>query len=105
MVHDRARTIKLFKTGELAFKETLLGGCTNIEPCNQRAFDWLDVDCLAEGCTHQVVRASNLERVIAALTKLVSTLDASSLEYRTQSGNLEVLMGAMSRIQQKMVVQ
>jgi hypothetical protein len=97
VVFDRDRTVKLFKRGELAYKETLLGGCTNTGTCEQRVFDWLDVDCLA-GCQHMVVKLPNVERVLAALTRHVATLDEMSLEYRTQRGYLSLLTAAEKKL-------
>lgn len=99
VLFDRDKTVKMFKRGELAYRETLLGGCTNTGACDQRAFDWLDADCLA-GCQHMVVKLPNVERVIAALSRHVSNLDETSLEYRTQSGYLTMLTAAKNKLQQ-----
>jgi hypothetical protein len=99
VLFDRDKTVRMFKRGELAYRETLLGGCTNTGTCDQRAFDWLDADCLA-GCQHMVVKLPNVERVIAALSRHVSNLDETSLEYRTQSGYLTMLTSARNKLQQ-----
>lgn len=97
---DRSRTIRLFKKGELAYRETILGGCTNTGGCDQRAFDWLDMGCLA-GCPNMVVKLPNVERVIAALATHVARLDSATLEYRTEKAKLDQLIATRAQIQQQ----
>lgn len=88
---DRDATLKRFKRGELAYRETLLGGCTSTEICPLQPVKWLNVDCL-KGCKNMVGRVSKLDRVIAAQSKLVSSLDPTSPEFRTEQADLAVLI-------------
>jgi len=88
---DREKTIAAFRRGELAYRETPMGGCVNTGTCERVAVRWLDVDCLS-GCKNLVGRLDRLERVIAAQGKMVSRLDSSSVEYRTERADLDVLI-------------
>lgn len=98
---DRETTIKRFKKGELAYKETLLGGCTSTEQCSVQPIKWLNVDCV-KGCKNMVGRASKLDRVIAAQTRLVESLDSATPEFRTEQADLQVLMSAREQVQKRL---
>ncbi|MCH7310550.1 integrase [Acinetobacter sp. ANC 4805] len=95
---DRKETINRFKKGELAYKETIVGGCTKVGSCNQIALNWLQINCLTENCRHLVVNLPKLERVIKAQQKMISFLDITSLEYRTEISHLEILNTTKNKI-------
>ena len=82
----------------MAYKETLLGGCTKIGDCDQPALNWLDTDCLTNGCKNMVCNVSKLEKVIIAQEKLVNSLEKSSLEYRTEKADLDILVSAKNKL-------
>lgn len=94
---DRDATIARFKKGELAYKETLLGGCTSTESCEIQPIKWLQIDC-AKGCKNMVGRLSKLERVIVAQSKMVSRLDRATVEYRAENGDLGVLLDIQQKV-------
>lgn len=94
---DREKTLQQFKRGEIAYQETLLGGCTNTAPCTQSALKWINTECIDNGCKYLVCHVSKLDRVIAAQTKLVANIDESLLEYRTESSDLAILVNARER--------
>lgn len=98
---DREATMHRFKKGEMAYKETLLGGCTNLGECDQVALKWLSVDCLRDSCKNLVCKLSKLERVVIAQERLVAAIDPQSVEYRTEAADLEVLRGAMEQAKKK----
>lgn len=100
VIVDRAATMRRFKRGELAYRETSLGGCTNIDSCQQIAIKWLDVDCLS-GCRNLVGRLSSLERVIAAQTRFVATLDPTSIEFRSEKSDLGALVSVRDRVREQ----
>lgn len=100
---DRAATLRRFKKGEMAYKETLIGGCTNTDECDQVALRWLDVDCLRDGCRNMVCNLTKLGRVVAAQEKLVAAIDPQSIEYRTELADLEVLRSARDKAKQEPV--
>lgn len=100
VIVDREATIKQFKKGERAYRETALGGCTSLDECDQIAIKWLDVDCLA-GCRNLVGRLPKLERVISAQTRLLERIDPASSEFRTDKADLDILISTRDKILQK----
>lgn len=94
---DREDTLRRFKRGELAYKETFLGGCTNTEECKQTPLRWLDVECL-KSCTNLVGKLSKLEKVIAAQTHMVNSIEVNSVEYRVEKEDLDTLVATRNKI-------
>lgn len=92
---DRALTLKRFKNGEMAYRETILGGCASTSTCNKVAIRWLHVECILDNCKNLVCSVPKLERVIAAQTKMVARIDQSSVEYRTEQQDLLTLKTAL----------
>jgi len=45
-VYSREETVLRFKKGQLAYKETVLGGCASTEPCKSSPLNWLPLQCL-----------------------------------------------------------
>jgi hypothetical protein len=97
VVVDREVTLQRFKKGELSYRETSLGGCTKTGTCDQIAIKWLDVDCLG-GCRNLVGNLSKLEMVIVAQTRLVESLDTTSIEFRTEKSDLDVLIATRDKV-------
>ncbi|SCC71960.1 integrase [Acinetobacter albensis] len=95
---DRKETMDRFKKGEISYKETIVGGCTKVGACNQIAVNWLQIDCLKDNCRHLVVNLPKLERVIKAQEKMISSLDITSVEYRTEISHLDVLNATKNKI-------
>ena len=85
---DRVKIIKKFRNGELAFKETPLGACVTIEPCNESLLGSITacIDCAF--ATHKI---SKIKKLIDEQNYLVSVLDKNSVEYRTEKLELEKL--------------
>lgn len=96
--YDREKTIKQFKLGQLAYTETCLGGCTSIDPCNQRAIRSL-TGCL--DCKNAILKSEKFEAVVAAQRNLVNNLDIDTLEFRTESYDLDLLEKKLKYIQSK----
>ncbi len=94
---DRETTMRRFKKGELSYRETSLGGCTNVNECKSVPIKWLDIDCI-EKCSNLVGKLSKLEEVIVVQKNWVATLDPKSIEYRTEKEDLAVLVGAHEKI-------
>lgn len=95
---DRETTLKRFRNGEIAYQETILGGCTSLDPCSYSATNWLKINCLKDNCRHLVVSLPKLEKVIGAQENMMQFLDSESLEYRTELSNLEVLKDTWEKI-------
>jgi hypothetical protein len=98
---DRELTMKRFKKGELAYKETLIGGCTSTQDCDQVALKYLNIDCLSGGCKNMVCNLTKLDLVIAAQSRMVGAIDQSTVEYRTEKADLDVLIAARDKALQQ----
>ena len=94
---DRDNTMRLFKKGEMDYKETPMGGCTKVGPCDEVALRFLDVDCLG-GCSNLVGRLSKLEQVIKGQTSLVNRLKLDSIEWKIEKADLDVLLEMHTRV-------
>jgi hypothetical protein len=92
LLSDREATLRRFRKGEISYKETPIGGCTKVGECDQPALNWLHVDCLRDNCRNLVGNLTKLERVIVAQEKMLRALDQSTIEYRTEKADLEVLV-------------
>ena len=98
---DREITVKRFKKGELAYRETIIGGCTNVGTCEKVAVRWLHADCVRDNCKNLVGNVSKLERVIAAQQTMVESLDKGTVEYRMEADDLNILVTARDAIRDK----
>lgn len=98
---DRAETLRRFKRGEIFYRETPLGGCTKIGACDQPIINWLHVDCLKNNCRNLVGNLLKLERVILAQEKMIGMLDQSSIEYRSEKADFDVLVAAREAVIKK----
>jgi len=101
VIFDRDVTLKRFQKGELAYRETILGGCVKIGDCDKNPLDILHVECLTTHCKNLVGNKKKLERVIAAQTHLVEKFnkaDPVSTEYRHESLNLTILKTTLANI-------
>lgn len=94
ILEEREKTISRFKKGEIAYKETNLGGCTEILPCDKRAMRSL-IDCLE--CKRSVVNLSKLDRVIAAQEAMVRKLAANTIEWDAENKDLKILISARKK--------
>ena len=72
---DRRRLCCRFKKGELAYRETSLGGCASTETCDKLPIGWLNIECV-KGCKNFVGRLPKLEQAISAQAET----DPSSIE-------------------------
>jgi hypothetical protein len=100
-VYSREQTVRMFEKGELAYRETVLGGCTSVEQCKSTPLDWMRLDCLESNCRNLVVVPSKLQRVIKAQQATVGKLravDAASVEYRIEAQTLQRLLDAQEKL-------
>jgi hypothetical protein len=99
-VYSREQTVRMFGKGELAYRETVLGGCASVEPCKSTPLDWMRLDCLESNCRNLVVVPSKLQRVIKAQQVTVAKLraiDKASVEYRIEAQTLQRLLDAQEK--------
>ena len=100
-VYSREHTVRMFGKGELAYRETVLGGCVSVEPCKSTPLDWMRLDCLESNCRNLVVAPSKLQRVIKAQQVTVAKLravDETSVEYRIEAQTLQRLLDAQKKL-------
>ncbi|SOE96203.1 hypothetical protein SAMN05414139_09133 [Burkholderia sp. D7] len=100
-VYSREQTVRMFGKGELAYRETVLGGCVSVEPCKSTPLDWMRLDCLESNCRNLVVVPSKLQRVIKAQQVTVAKLravDEASVEYRIEAQTLQRLLDAQEKL-------
>lgn len=105
-VHSRTDTIEMFKKGQLAYKETVLGGCSSTAPCKISPLEWLPIECLTTNCKSLSVSPRKLERVIGAQERRVGALGSteaglSSIEYRMERDTLATLFNAQARLRSR----
>lgn len=100
VVIDREATLRRFKKGELAYRETSLGGCASTETCDKLPIGWLNIECV-KGCKNFVGRLPKLEQAIVAQTKLIGSLHPKSAEFRIENEDLEVLRKAREKVLQR----
>lgn len=94
----RDATMAQFRKGEIAYQETLIGGCTSLVRCEKSALSWLGTACLSDNCKNLVCNPAKLDKVIKAQTNLVDRLDKKTLEYRTELNDLRILTRAQQKI-------
>ena len=98
ILKDRNSLIKKFKNGEIAYKDTPLGACTSIEPCNKKVMREITA-CI--DCKRTVIKPSKLKLVIDRQRQLVDEIkeiDSSCLEYRMEKSELDILIRFSKKI-------
>lgn len=95
----REESLKLFEKGQIAYRETVLGGCTALEKCDSTPLAPIPFECVQKNCVNQVVVGKRLDHVIGTQEVVVATLvrDPDSVEYRLEASNLRVLLEARDR--------
>lgn len=88
LLKNRDSTIKMFKNGDIAYKETALGGCLSTQACNEHITRSLTA---CANCTSGVIKISKLNNIIEKQKKFISYLNENSIEYRTESWQLKEL--------------
>ncbi|MBP0598874.1 hypothetical protein J8I26_12205 [Herbaspirillum sp. LeCh32-8] len=95
LLPSRESTLSMIKKGELAYKETPLGGCTETGTCTKRAFRSV-ISCL--DCTRAAISSPKLERHIRAKVKGLGELVSQSVMWRMESAELAILQNFYNRI-------
>lgn len=97
-LEDRDKTVKRFKKGEMAYRETPLGGCTSVDVCDKRPLRSV-IACL--DCGRAVIKLSKLQMVMKAQENLVLQLDPATVEGRVENDDLQILIATHERLKQK----
>lgn len=104
VMFNRDATLKRFKQGQLAYRETLIGGCVKVGECEQTPVDLLEINCLTSHCKNLVGSLPKLNRVIAAQRNRVEKLrqlDPTAPEYRNEVADLAVLEATRENVLRK----
>ena len=94
-LENRDKTLKQFKNGEIAYKETALGGCIATEACDSRLTRSITA-CF--DCHGGILKKSKVDNVIQKQKEFISFLDPSSIEYRTEVEDLNRLEELKSKL-------
>ena len=94
-LENRDKTLKQFKNGEIAYKETALGGCIATEACDSRLTRSIAA-CF--DCHGGILKKSKVDNVIQKQKEFISFLDPSSIEYRTEIEDLNKLEELKSKL-------
>ena len=95
ILENRDKTLKQFKNGEIAYKETALGGCIATEACDSRLTRSITA-CF--NCHGGILKKSKVDNVIQKRREFISYLDPSSIEYRTEIEDLNKLEELKSKL-------
>ncbi len=85
ILEDRRETIKKFKNGSMYYRETAVGGCVSIEPCDSLLFRSYTA-CF--GCEKGYQIESKVRDAIEEQKNFLDKLDPNSIEYRTEKVEL-----------------
>jgi hypothetical protein len=102
ILFDRNETLKRFKKGEMAYRETLIGGCTNTKECDSNPLDIYHIECLVNHCKSMVGKKKKLQLCIAAQSGHVEKLvqvDSKSPDCRHEKYVLNILTETLERVQ------
>lgn len=95
---DRDETIKRMKKGEIAYKPSLFGACTNPDSCEKISFTAI-TSCLS--CAHAVFDAGSAEKMQKAVQRLQRARDTqalSSLLYGQMDSEIMALNKTIQKI-------
>lgn len=96
---DRDETIKRMKRGEIAYKPSLFGACTNPDSCEKISFTAI-TSCLS--CAHAVFDATSAEKMQKAVHRLQRQRDMqvqNSLLYEQMDSEILALNKTIQKIQ------
>jgi len=92
----RKETEKLVKNGDLAFKSTLTGGCTNPDECDKYMLGDFTA-CFP--CPSAIIKEENIDLLIAEDEIEISHYKEGSGEYRATEARLNILKRNKSKIE------
>lgn len=90
----RLETLSDMKNGVAFYRETPLGGCSQIGECDSYLTGKLD-SCLT--CTGATIKAEKLQRVVNVLTRRLSTYAQESIEYKTSLKEVSKLRALLNK--------
>ena len=98
MFPNRIETIKRMKKGEIAYKPSLFGACTNPDSCEKISFTAI-MSCLS--CAHAVFDAASagkMQKAVQRLQRVRDTQAKSSLLYGQMDSDIMALNKTIQKI-------
>ncbi|RZG88406.1 hypothetical protein EXE10_02400 [Acinetobacter sp. WCHAc060033] len=96
---DREETIKRMKKGEIAYKASLFGACTNPDACEKISFTAI-TSCLS--CAHAIFdtgSADKIQKAVQRIQKVRDTQAQGSLLYDQMNSDIMALNKMITKIQ------
>ncbi len=90
----RQKTEEAVNRGEIHYRQTLLGGCTNANQCDCRMLGEF-TSCLSNACA--VIKPVNVSEQITELTKYINLLKPNTGEYQIVDEELRELIALQNR--------
>lgn len=88
LLKNRENTIKKFKNGDIAYKETAIGGCLSTKICDEYITSSLTA---CANCEFGVIKPSKIDKVIEKQKAFINCLQENSIEHRTELWQLKEL--------------
>nr|WP_319556024.1 hypothetical protein [uncultured Vibrio sp.] len=82
-------TAKRVESGEISYRKTLLGGCTNLDTCECSLLGEFS-DCLTSKCA--VIKSSNIDSLIDRTQNELDKYDTNSVEFLSTQAELQELL-------------
>ena len=82
-------TAKRVESGEISYRKTLLGGCTNLDTCECSLLGEFS-DCLTSKCA--VIKSSNIDSLIDRTQNELDKYDTNSVEFISTQAELQELL-------------
>jgi hypothetical protein len=98
ILEDKNKTLKLFKNGDMAYKETAIGGCVSNEPCNSYLLNSLS-ECFT--CNQSIIKQEKVHYVISKEVALLKQFDKGTIEYKTIEKEIDILTNYNNKLQGK----
>lgn len=98
---SRKQTLELIKSGTIAYRETVLGGCLSTEECKAIPLTAINFECVESNCANLVVQRKRLDFVIRSQENVVAQLDRHSIgsvEQRLEAEHLKRMLIARDRL-------
>lgn len=98
---SRQQTLALIKSGTIAYRDTLLGGCVSTQECKTMPLTPINFECVESNCANLVVRSKRLDLVIRTQESVVALLnrdDKGSVAQRLETEHLERMLLARDRL-------
>lgn len=100
---SRKQTFALIKSGTIAYRETVLGGCVSTEECKVMPLTPINFECVTSNCASLVVRRKRMDFVIRTQEIVVAQLardEKGSVEQRIEAEHLKRMVLARERLNQ-----